>query len=806
MAPTLYLLPAHLQHVLASMVSLPGIVDALLATNNDLGYSMRFEALNTQIHESHWAPGQKLRHNKIIFVSAGGTEEATTKTNEEAMADMTLQEVLNASVQKHETVVSQRLVTSTILPKQMNEELEEASTIAQLAGEDIEETVVPGTVEDEITQDDAEEETGEETFIIDTAGSQPFTTGLPPPRICSPSPAPSDSSEEVILFGGRDSSGRPLRRASPVRTAKSFQRTITDDVKTMSTKSTPARVTNPLAITAASGSKYRKPSIAAVGDKEDAVTAVIPEKKAAPTPRGPPRSQKQILEDELMTDYIENLKEQGLDPSAPYNQRELGGTDDDDQWADELEEEEKNILEERNEGWTKSDLSDFDNLSTSDGNIGIIEEILSKRDRKSGAQYLIVWEGTSMDEARWVPELLLVDKQAKEMIDKFLVEEQLTAEAFCTDSESDSDEDDDLLNGPDDDDDIDDDAELIMERQLERKIGRMSDEQIARLLAKQEELGMGTDSLMLFDGLDGDEGEVEEEDDEDDWLPSSASRRRPRANKTPKRAKGEFPSATLTADAYDGFDVMDFERPSISAKKRIKARKGKPILDISDSELERSMADAWDLDRMKKSAKKREREELRAAGLLGKGGAGKPDMKSKYKEGMNIEDIKEELKDFLMGSNTTLSLSPMDKTYRKIVHDIANAFNLKSKSVGKGNTRFPVVYRTQRTMAYSETTFRRVEGKVSRFLPRSDVKGKRPIGRGVSRGNFGGVGGGGAAGGYRDGDIVGGSAKELGIENRGRAMLEKMGWSSGTALGALNNKGILEPVSHVVKTTKAGLG
>ena len=59
---------------------------------------------------------------------------------------------------------------------------------------------------------------------------------------------------------------------------------------------------------------------------------------------------------------------------------------------------------------------------------------------------------------------------------------------------------------------------------------------------------------------------------------------------------------------------------------------------------------------------------------------------------------------------------------------------------------------------------------------------------------------------YRDGDIVGGSAPELGIENKGRAMLEKMGWSTGTALGALNNKGILQPVSHVVKTTKAGLG
>jgi hypothetical protein len=37
-------------------------------------------------------------------------------------------------------------------------------------------------------------------------------------------------------------------------------------------------------------------------------------------------------------------------------------------------------------------------------------------------------------------------------------------------------------------------------------------------------------------------------------------------------------------------------------------------------------------------------------------------------------------------------------------------------------------------------------------------------------------------------------------------MLEKMGWSSGTALGASNNKGILEPVSQTMKTNKAGLG
>lgn len=59
---------------------------------------------------------------------------------------------------------------------------------------------------------------------------------------------------------------------------------------------------------------------------------------------------------------------------------------------------------------------------------------------------------------------------------------------------------------------------------------------------------------------------------------------------------------------------------------------------------------------------------------------------------------------------------------------------------------------------------------------------------------------------YRDGEVVGGAAPEIGSDNRGRAMLEKMGWSSGTALGAMNNKGMLVPISHVVKNTRVGLG
>lgn len=148
----------------------------------------------------------------------------------------------------------------------------------------------------------------------------------------------------------------------------------------------------------------------------------------------------------------------------------------------------------------------------------------------------------------------------------------------------------------------------------------------------------------------------------------------------------------------------------------------------------------------------------------------------------------------------------MDKANRKVLHELASAFNLKSKSSGDGNKRFPVLYRTLRTLEYSDRAFDAIEAKISRrYLPRMDIGGGKKAG-GPSKPKGGKGGFGNVTASYRDGDVVGASAPELGVENRGRAMLEKMGWSTGTALGALNNKGILQPVSHVVKTTKAGLG
>lgn len=145
----------------------------------------------------------------------------------------------------------------------------------------------------------------------------------------------------------------------------------------------------------------------------------------------------------------------------------------------------------------------------------------------------------------------------------------------------------------------------------------------------------------------------------------------------------------------------------------------------------------------------------------------------------------------------------MNKSDRRALHELANRLNLTSKSQGTGHKRFPVLHRTKRTPDITDGEFNRVVEQLSRrFKSFRDAKpSKRTTAVSQRRGGYSH-----AAVSCRDGEVVGAGAAELGNENRGRAMLEKMGWSAGTAIGALNNKGIMQPVTHIVKTTKAGLG
>ncbi|KAJ4291499.1 squalene synthetase-like protein [Collariella sp. IMI 366227] len=325
---------------------------------------------------------------------------------------------------------------------------------------------------------------------------------------------------------------------------------------------------------------------------------------------------------------------------------------------------------------------------------------------------------------------------------------------------SDAEEDDlDLFNKDDDGGDMDADID---------------DETFARLLAKQEELGLDADDLVLFSGSYAQTGT------------RKASGKRP----------ADRPSAMEVADAFDSLGLDDWAHLT-GQQPRKRHSKRPPNFNVDDPDMEAALRAAWQGDRERKKTRKLERESLRAEGLLGKN-ANPEDMRVRYLSGMKLDDFKTELISFLLSSDE-----------RFILHELANKFNIKSQSTGKGDQRRPVLYRTKRTLRFTPSEAQaHVQGASDRihrkYFHRLDNKFTNK-GPGAPRTS------GGATGGFkalvlREGEVVGASVPELGAENKGRNMLEKMGWSKGMALGAMDNKGILEPVAQVMKRGKAGLG
>jgi hypothetical protein len=143
----------------------------------------------------------------------------------------------------------------------------------------------------------------------------------------------------------------------------------------------------------------------------------------------------------------------------------------------------------------------------------------------------------------------------------------------------------------------------------------------------------------------------------------------------------------------------------------------------------------------------------------------------------------------------------MDKRTRKMIHELANKFSIKSKSVGAENQRRPVLHKTKKT-SYREAAFDQAVSRIKRHYSSQPGGG----GGGRSKNKQQSSSGRHNLASYQDGEVIGASAPELGTENRGRTMLEKMGWSTGTPLGASDNQGILHPVSQTMKRTRAGLG
>jgi hypothetical protein len=503
--------------------------------------------------------------------------------------------------------------------------------------------------------------------------------------------------------------------------------------------------------------------------------------------------------DAAMDDYMQNVEDFGLTGdmmvASGFARREMdldaGSQNDWESVSGSQHGEEEGHVEEDaagNDSWDSDMLQDLEDMSTSSDVMETVVRILSKRTRKSGLHYLCVYDGSVTDDARWLPATFLTSDGEQKLIRAFEKEAYLR-ELDTSGSES---TDDNAYGDEDEDEDEEDEDEE-----------ELDDETIARVLQKQEELGLGSDEVLLYGG--------------DEFFGGAANIKasfcdygRPN-KKRQARARGSrdvtFPSASAMADAlamdpYGGFDIMDTERPSLKPKK--KGRRGQMPPELDDSDLNERLQSAWEADRAKKRLKKAEREELRQQGLLGRKGKA-PELKVKYKGGIDTDDILEEIREFLLSDRQSLSLPPMESYRRATIHQAAKCFDLSSRSRGDGQDRFTVLSRTSRTRVYTDAEFDQVVFRKG-FLKRLSGPFPGKKNSGPARGSTF------RSGprirpqvGYRDGEKVGANAPELGPENKGHALMMKMGWSKGMALGTMDNQGILHPIAHTVKTNKAGL-
>ncbi|ANB16006.1 Sqs1p [Sugiyamaella lignohabitans] len=254
--------------------------------------------------------------------------------------------------------------------------------------------------------------------------------------------------------------------------------------------------------------------------------------------------------------------------------------------------------------------------------------------------------------------------------------------------------------------------------------------------------------------------------------------------------------------------LESFSESVLEAPKRVK--KGKvPKFEVSDDEIREYLEKQWVKSREAKRIRKQQREELRKAGLLKKPKKSAKDvthLKYRYLDKITVDDVVQEIENFIHNeSTTTLQFPPVDYNARYIIEKLCQAYYLKSQCRGDGLNK--VIIATKTSSSFGDFD----EPKVNRYLnrrkvfPRTDtkresVRRKRPAEMKLQKSS-----GGGGIVHHKEGDVVGATADELGADNIGRQMLEKMGWKVGMGLGT-RSVGIIEPIAAKVKKTKWGIG
>ena len=580
----------------------------------------------------------KLRHANVAFVSIGQS---------------TIDELVNPVLETERE--SGELLTRSFTPG----EVLNGTPMAQLSPQGASQQEIQDVIrcdpintnnrlqpvkENELAKGVSEMESNKIFFIDVNRAKEPIYTDIPPPTTRrSHSPEMSDSSEEIIVFSGRARGRGGLgSNGSFFRTLESrsqlFKDSVDprahprDDSMAVNNGSTSLRFKNELTPQLASRNL--------VSHRE--LYALEPIAHSRSSAKNSFR--RKAHEDEIIADYIANMDvSENLtdtvneEPDVEPHKRGVSSQIEEVPVSGELSQHDSF-------DWDVSNLVDLPNLDYLSEDQNSLGGVISKRERRSSIQYLVLGEGNSVDDARWKPLSSLKTPGAKRHI-RTLESKSFAPDEYLTDSDESND---DLRNRQaamdlqQGSDDLLDEPDL-----LDGSKRRMTDENIARLLSKQEELGLGSGNLLLYDGQDyGEKDQVASlRNVTHDKALQIGGRKKYRSSKNVE-STSSFTNI-LNGDPYDGFDVMDLERPSL--RKKPKGRRGAFALELADIDVDTDddhlMQLAWENDRAKKKIRKQKREELRTQGLLGKKNG--TDIKTKYAKGISMADLKYEIREFL---------------------------------------------------------------------------------------------------------------------------------------------------------------
>ncbi|KAM6501817.1 hypothetical protein JOM56_001794 [Amanita muscaria] len=381
------------------------------------------------------------------------------------------------------------------------------------------------------------------------------------------------------------------------------------------------------------------------------------------------------------------------------------------------------------------------------------------------------------------------------------------------------------------------------------------EEEELRKALEEEEEKMLPEEDNAFEMSDDDEDETDDSSDDDLSPRSSFQARLDQLRKRSRKNRGKARDVSLDEDEEADFDrtftweidslqeieeLLDENGDILSGHDRKqKNRLFKAISNGNHDDLSEftvvprrkdkvkglpaSLQKQWEKDRAKKAKLKEARQMAQleaAADPLAKKKGGKKGIKAMLAAArvdpkitvigpnrvIDMTTLVQQIRRFLAspGGPQTMSLPPTSKVSRKLVHEMATAFNLKSQSKGREGARYTTLIKTSRSGLEVD------EKKVGQLVRR----GKLAFGgdawneskNGKEKGKSGGGGGGGGGGGPRqkEGEEVGKAAPKIGSSNIGFKMLEAMGWSEGGRIGVTG--GLEQPLTAIIKRSKLGLG